>query len=102
MALHFVFERVPSSPKGLRMIEIEDDFGRSVKVGEWRIRRDGHAELVIPAPVQEARCEACGCFRPHRQTTWQRDGDYELADLMCESCGFTTASLRRRVPEDAD
>jgi hypothetical protein len=42
-----VFDSFPS-PKGARFIELEDDSGKSIEIGEWRARSDGNYELVLP------------------------------------------------------
>lgn len=44
--LHIVFDGMPG-PEGPRLIEVEDQYGRSVNAGTWRWRPDGYAELVI-------------------------------------------------------
>jgi hypothetical protein len=44
--LHIVFDRLPC-PEGSTFVEVEDAQGKSVNVGEWRVRKDGYAELVI-------------------------------------------------------
>ncbi|PSH58000.1 hypothetical protein CU100_10035 [Phyllobacterium endophyticum] len=44
---HLVFDSLPS-PKGARFIELEDDNGKSIEIGEWRARSDGNCELVLP------------------------------------------------------
>lgn len=36
-------------------VELEDQEGRSINVGDWRERTDGHAELVVDlGPMMEA------------------------------------------------
>lgn len=50
--LHIVFDRLPC-PDGARFIDVEDDTGRSVRVGEWRQRPDGQAVLVLAASAPD-------------------------------------------------
>ena len=41
------------APPGRNMptlVEIEDQCGRPIEIGEWRARPDGYWELVIPVP----------------------------------------------------
>src|SRR5690242_6419115 len=45
-ALHLIFERLPGE-YGTRFIEAEDASGNSVRAGQWHLRTDGRAELVI-------------------------------------------------------
>jgi len=52
------------------VVEIEDDFGQSLNIGEWRMRRDGYVELVIPAPVQQG----AGIAATSDRTSKQRGG----------------------------
>ena len=44
--LRIVCSQLPN-PDGTLFIECEDANGKSVNVGEWRVREDGYAELVI-------------------------------------------------------
>lgn len=46
MQLHIVFHAMPG-PEPAQLIEIEDGTGRSVSAGEWRMRQDGKAELLL-------------------------------------------------------
>ena len=48
-SLHFIFDKMPG-PEGAMFIECEDANGKSVNAGEWRMRADGLAELVISQP----------------------------------------------------
>lgn len=50
MTYHLVFDKFPS-PEGSRFIELEDSNGRSISAGEWKQRKDGYVELVLPAPM---------------------------------------------------
>lgn len=43
----FVFDRMPDQ-HGCTFIECETEEGASINAGEWRIRADGLAELVVP------------------------------------------------------
>jgi hypothetical protein len=43
-----VFDRMPG-PEAPRFVEVEDQAGRSVRVGEWLERGDGATVLRIPA-----------------------------------------------------
>ena len=45
-AYHIVFDGPPEAEAG-RFVEVEDDDGCSISVGEWREREDGLWELVI-------------------------------------------------------
>lgn len=45
-ALHILFDGPPGPTAG-RFVEVEDDFGESLNVGEWKRRDDGLWELVI-------------------------------------------------------
>lgn len=45
--LHIVFEDFPGPDKRAVFVEVEDENGRSVNVGEWRKRPDGFVELVL-------------------------------------------------------
>lgn len=42
-----VFDRMPGH-EGSQLIEVEDETGKSINVGEWRERLDGFAVLRIP------------------------------------------------------
>jgi|SRR4051812_17836822 hypothetical protein len=44
--LRLVFERLPGT-HSIRFIDAEDASGQSVNIGEWRLRSDGRAELVV-------------------------------------------------------
>jgi len=44
--VRIIFDGFPSS-KGPRLIEVEDETGRSIKFGEWRRLSDGRHALVI-------------------------------------------------------
>jgi hypothetical protein len=44
--LRVIFDRLPDVTGG-RLIEVEDASGKSITAGEWRLRADGYAELVI-------------------------------------------------------
>jgi len=44
--LRFVFDRMPDQ-NGCIFIEVENEHGAGVKAGEWRIRPDGLAELIV-------------------------------------------------------
>jgi hypothetical protein len=37
----------PPGPEGGRFVEVEDEAGRSVQVGEWVERPDGSCDLVL-------------------------------------------------------
>lgn len=52
MTYHLVFDKFPS-PEGSRFIELEDSTGHSISAGEWRERKDGYVELVLPAPLSK-------------------------------------------------
>ena len=55
----------PPGPVAGRFVEVEDESGASIKVGEWVERDDGYWVLRIPDPRQS--CEGlkhCG-FSPH-------------------------------------
>ena len=45
--IHIVFDAFPG-PDGCRFIEVENEHGKSIKVGEWVSRPDGLVALVIP------------------------------------------------------
>jgi hypothetical protein len=47
---HVIFDG-PPSPEGPHFIEVDNDEGKSIKVGEWSKRADGLWALVLPAPV---------------------------------------------------
>jgi len=51
--LHFVFDE-PTSPEGAKFIEVEDDSGKSINIGEWRERPDDLWELIVPRSVDGA------------------------------------------------
>jgi hypothetical protein len=49
------FRIVFDAPPGRDMptlVEVEDEYGRSVDVGRWRQRPDGYWELVLEAEAQ--------------------------------------------------
>lgn len=46
MALHIIFDG-PPGPEGGRFVEVENDFGESVKAGEWLKNDDGTWTLRI-------------------------------------------------------
>lgn len=48
MTYHLVFDA--TDPKSPRFIELEDSTGHSISAGEWKQRKDGYVELVLPAP----------------------------------------------------
>lgn len=52
MTYHIVFDA--TDPKSPRFIELEDEHGKSINVGDWRKREDGYCELVLPAPSKES------------------------------------------------
>ena len=45
--IDIVFDR-PPGPEAPRLLEVEDDHGRSISYGEWVERDDGHWALRIP------------------------------------------------------
>lgn len=47
-SLHFVCTALPGPGGECVFVELEDDAGRSVYVGEWRHREDGLVELLVP------------------------------------------------------
>lgn len=49
MTYHLVFDA--TDPKSPRFIELENSTGHSISAGEWKQRKDGYAELVLPAPA---------------------------------------------------
>lgn len=51
MTYHLVFDT--TDPKSPRFIELEDSTGHSISAGEWRERKDGYVELVLPAPLSK-------------------------------------------------
>lgn len=51
--IHIVFDGPPGAESG-RFIEVEDSDGHGLSVGEWRERKDGLWELVIPAPQPQS------------------------------------------------
>ncbi|MFC4852771.1 hypothetical protein [Actinophytocola glycyrrhizae] len=53
-AINIVFDGPPSH-EGPRFVEVEDDAGRSIRVGEWVPRDDGYWALRI-----RCSCEADG------------------------------------------
>lgn len=54
MGYHIVFDAFPG-PDAPRFIEVENDAGESISVGEWRRRTDGMVELLIDqAPPPES------------------------------------------------
>jgi hypothetical protein len=44
--LHFLFDR-PPGPEAPRLIEVNDDEGKSVEAGQWEERDDGKWELKV-------------------------------------------------------
>jgi len=44
----------PPGPEGPRFVEVEDEQGRSIKVGEWLQRPDGYWVLRIPKDTFDA------------------------------------------------
>lgn len=59
MKIAIVFDKFPG-PVGPRFIEIEDDAGKSIRLGEWRERPDGNVELSIT----DADLQALAAVRP--------------------------------------
>ena len=55
--IHIVFDG-PPGPQAGRFVEVEDDEGRSVKVGEWHHRTDGLWELVLEDRSPRGRVRA--------------------------------------------
>lgn len=50
--LRIVFDAPPSHESG-RFVEVENEWGQSVRAGEWRTRPDGLWELVIPRVAKQ-------------------------------------------------
>jgi len=44
--IRIVFDKLPG-PQGCTFIEVEDETGKSISVGEWVNREDGYVELRI-------------------------------------------------------
>lgn len=55
--LMFVFDRMPDQD-GCTFVEVENEEGQSVNAGEWRLRDDGLAELVVPVSYSPSFDEA--------------------------------------------
>jgi hypothetical protein len=53
-AINIIFDG-PPGPEGPRFIEVENDSGRSIRVGEWQERTNGCWALRIALPMQTAR-----------------------------------------------
>ncbi len=60
--LHFVCDGPPSHESG-RFVELEDETGRSISLGDWKTRPDGLWELVIrldrALAAQEKKEKSC-------------------------------------------
>jgi hypothetical protein len=55
--LMFVFDRMPDQ-NGCTFVEVENEEGQSVNAGEWRLRDDGLADLVVPVSYSPSFDEA--------------------------------------------
>jgi hypothetical protein len=53
--IDIVFDRGPG-PDAPRLVEVEDDHGRSIRYGEWVERGDGYWVLRIPAARASWKC----------------------------------------------
>jgi hypothetical protein len=56
--LRFVTD-APPGPESGRFVEVEDEHGYSVSIGEWRERPDGLWELVVQGTFQVNRGTVC-------------------------------------------
>lgn len=78
MALHIIFDGPPGPEPG-RFVEVENDFGESVNVGEWIENGDGTWSLKIDEiPLTAER---------HRHVAGA-DGDVDA----CAKCGLDLRS----------
>ncbi len=48
--IDIVFDKLPG-PNGCIFIEVENDTGKSIRIGEWVEREDGFAVLRIPTSI---------------------------------------------------
>ncbi len=48
--IDIVFDKLPG-PNGCIFIEVENDTGKSIRIGEWVEREDGFAALRIPTSI---------------------------------------------------
>lgn len=84
--LHFVFDRLPDE-KGCTFIEVEDSTGASINAGQWEIRADGLAQLVVEFGDEALRKDA-------ERYRWLRE-KADAADWECLSHQLTREIDRR-------
>ena len=78
-AIHILFDGPPGPVAG-RFVEVEDDTGKSISVGQWRERPDGFWELVIECGEQTT--EPCG----RCSGTGAVDTAFSGSDPVCPDC----------------
>ena len=78
-SIHILFDGPPGPVAG-RFVEVEDETGKSISVGQWRERSDGFWELVIERGEQAAepcaRCSGTGAV----------DTAFSGSDPVCSNC----------------
>lgn len=77
----------PPGPTSGRFIEVEDESGKSIQVGEWIERADGYWALRIPRAQIDSRpsferepphCKTCDCLREVDEDVTEYPLDYAL------------------------
>lgn len=100
-SIHVIFDGPPSHESG-RFVEVENDAGFSISVGEWAQRPDGLWDLVIPVVVSAAALSAA----PGRADAETRKiiidafkescefhGAYDVAGIILRACTAIDAAL---------
>lgn len=79
---HIVFDGFPA-PDGPRFVELENDAGRSISAGEWKLRDDGLTELVIPTVRDEELRKAVRSVIASLKADYSHDDDgYGAAESL--------------------
>ncbi len=88
----------PPGPVPGRFIEVEDEHGASIKVGEWK--EDGaNWLLVINTDTSHAYCHNCDAIQPvfveelHSVSTPKDTDSWLAGDMVCKVCAFIVATL---------
>ena len=88
----------PPGPVPGRFIEVEDEHGASIKVGEWK--EDGaNWLLVIDTDTSHAYCHNCDEIQPvfvedlHPVSTPKDKDNWRAGDMVCRVCAFIVATL---------
>lgn len=102
--IDIVFDGPPSHESG-RFVEVEDDRGHSISLGEWHDRGDGLWALRIPQPspvlaevVAERDRQDAKWGGPEHDDTHHA---FEFFGFISERCALSSLHVRRRLVEIA-